>query len=163
VELGRRVQTYSLAVAWGVSFHYSWWVARLLFTDYASISRSAGDEKDPVTKAQLVTKLQKARDRRYIAAGQVDLLTAFFAVKKGDDVRPVYDGSVSGLNKSIWMPRFVLPTIQSHLRQVEAGTFMCDLDVGEMFLNFILHQSIRPLAGVDLTHYVPDGAARIVW
>jgi hypothetical protein len=40
---------------------------------------------------------------------------------------------------------------------------MCDLDVGEMFLNFILHRSIRPLAGVDLTHCAPDGARRVVW
>jgi hypothetical protein len=56
--------------------------------------------------------------RSYIAGGRVDSLTAFFAVKKGDDdVRPVYDGSISGLNDSIWMPRFVLPTIQTHLRQ----------------------------------------------
>lgn len=116
-----------------------------------------GDEKDPTMKAQLIEKLQKARDRRYIAPGQVESLTAFFGVKKSDtDIRPVYDGSVSGLNDSIWMPRFVLPTIQTHLRQVEAGTFMCDLDVGEMFLNFILCERIRPLAGVDLTHYVPS-------
>jgi hypothetical protein len=102
-----------------------------------------GDEKDPVMKKQLIEKLQKARDRRYIAPGRVISLTAFFGVKKGeDDVRPVYDGSVSGLSDCIWMPRFVLPTIQTHLRQVEAGTFMCDLDVGEMFLNFILHFEI---------------------
>jgi hypothetical protein len=64
-----------------------------------------GDEKDPATKTQLIAKLQKARDWRYIAGGRVDSLTAFFAVKKGDDdVRPVYDGSISGLNDSIWMP-----------------------------------------------------------
>jgi hypothetical protein len=123
-----------------------------------------GDEKDPVMKKQLIEKLQKARDRRYIAPGKVISLTAFFGVKKGeDDVRPVYDGSVSGLNDCIWMPRFVLPTIQTHLRQVEAGTFMCDLDVGEMFLNFILHFEIRSLAGVDLTHYTHEGRTRNVW
>jgi hypothetical protein len=40
---------------------------------------------------------------------------------------------------------------------------MCDLDVGEMFLNFILHRSICPLARVDLTHYVPDGSGRVLW
>lgn len=123
-----------------------------------------GDEKDAGMKAQLVEKLQKARDRRYIAPGRVVSLTAFFGVKKGeDDVRPVYDGSVSGLNDCIWVPRFVLPTIQSHLRQVEAGTYMCDLDVGEMFLNFILHVDIRSLAGVDLTHYTKEGKEGVVW
>jgi hypothetical protein len=122
------------------------------------------DEKDPTMKAQLVEKLQKARDRGYIAPGTVLSLTSFFGVKKGeDDVRPVYDGSISGLNDAIWMPRFVLPTIQTHLRQVEVGTYMCDLDVGEMFLNFILHADIRALAGVDLTHYAPEGTGETIW
>jgi hypothetical protein len=60
-------------------------------------------------KRQLMKKLQKARDRRYISTGKVVSLTSFFGVKKSDDdVRPVYDRSVSGLNDSIWMPRFVL-------------------------------------------------------
>jgi hypothetical protein len=122
------------------------------------------NEKDPILKQQLVEKLQKAQDRRYISSGKVISLTAFFGVKKGeDDVRPVYDGSVSGLNESIWMPSFVLPTIQSHLRQVEAGTYMCDLDVGEMFLNFILHKEIRSMAGVDLTHYFPQPGGGTLW
>jgi hypothetical protein len=33
---------------------------------------------------------------------------------------------------------------------------MCDLDVGEMFLNFILHKDLRPLTGVDLTLFAPE-------
>jgi hypothetical protein len=61
------------------------------------------------------------------------------------------------------MPCFVLPTIQMHLRQVEAGTFMCDLDVGEVFLHFILHTDIWSLAGVDLTHYTKEGKLGVVW
>jgi hypothetical protein len=40
------------------------------------------DEKDPVMKAQLIEKLNKARDRRYIAPGKVDSLTSFFGVKE---------------------------------------------------------------------------------
>jgi hypothetical protein len=44
-----------------------------------------GDEKDVGMKAQLVEKLQKARDQRYIAPGRVVSLTAFFGVKKGED------------------------------------------------------------------------------
>jgi hypothetical protein len=126
--------------------------------------RPQGDEKDPTVKAQLIEKLQKVRDRRYIAPGRVSSLTAFFGVKKSDDdIRPVYDGSVSGLNDVVWMPRFVLPTIQTHLRQVEAGTFMCDLDVGEMFLNFVLHEELRPLTGVDLTFYAPEANGNLLW
>jgi hypothetical protein len=82
-----------------------------------------------------------------------------FSVQKGeDDIRVVYDGSVSGLNEVLWVPRFVLPTLRTHLRAVENGTFMADVDIGEMFLNFILHEGVRPYAGVDLTHYFPDGS-----
>jgi hypothetical protein len=57
---------------------------------------------DPVTKAKVVEKLQKVRMRRYIAPGYVVSLTAFFQVPKGkNDIRMVYDGTVSGLNDSI--------------------------------------------------------------
>jgi hypothetical protein len=65
----------------------------------------------------------------------------------------VYDASVSGLNDSIWIPPFPLPTLKTHLRAVEEGTFMADLDIGEMFLNFVLHSELRALCGVDLTQY----------
>jgi hypothetical protein len=30
---------------------------------------------------------------------------------------------------------------------------MANVDIGEMFLNFILHRELQSLAGVDLTHY----------
>jgi hypothetical protein len=30
---------------------------------------------------------------------------------------------------------------------------MSDVDVGDCFLNFMLHPTLRELAGVDLTHY----------
>ena len=67
-------------------------------------------------------------------------LTAFFEVEKGeDDIRLVYDGSISGLNLSIWVPHFFLPTIRTHLRAVDESTYMADVDIGEMFLNFVLH------------------------
>jgi hypothetical protein len=36
---------------------------------------------------------------------------------------------------------------------VEEGTFMADLDIGEMFLNIVLHSDLRSLCGVDLTLY----------
>jgi hypothetical protein len=92
-------------------------------------------------------------------------LTAFFEVEKGDDdIRLVYDGSVIGLNLSIWVPRFFLPTIQTHLRAVDKNTYMADVDIGEMFLNFILHRELQSLAGVDLTNYFPmDDKGSKVW
>jgi hypothetical protein len=34
---------------------------------------------------------------------------------------------VSGHNDAMWMPRFVLPSLDMHLRSVEAGTFLVDI------------------------------------
>ena len=39
---------------------------------------------------------------------------------------------------------------------VVEGSYMGYLDVGEMFLNFILHLGIRQYCGVDLTNYFPE-------
>jgi len=40
---------------------------------------------------------------------------------------------------------------------------MADVDVGECFLNFMLHKSVRPLTGVDLTCYFSDPDGSPVW
>jgi hypothetical protein len=102
--------------------------------------------------AAIGKKLNQVRHRGYIQPGSVVSLTAFFPVPKKDDIRIVYDGSVSGLNSSLWCPSFWLPTADSALRLVSYYSFMVDLDLGEFFLNFPLHESMRPYAGVDLTH-----------
>ena len=76
-------------------------------------------------------------------------LTTFFAVPKGAlDIWMVYDGTVLGLNDALWIPWFTLPTVESHLQIVEPGTFMADVDSGEMFLNFFLDKHVRKYAGV---------------
>lgn len=102
----------------------------------------------------MVKKLAKVRERRYVEPGEVTSLTSFFAVPKGtEDIRMVYDGTKSGLNENIWVPRFPLPTIDTHLRAVDSSTFMSDMDIGEMFLNFVLHESMQALCGVDLSAF----------
>jgi hypothetical protein len=50
----------------------------------------------------------------------------------------------------------VLPNTNSHLRTVEPGIFMSDVDIAEMFLNFFLDWHLRKHAGVDLTIYFTD-------
>jgi hypothetical protein len=61
-------------------------------------------------------KLATVRNRRYIIPGTVRSLTSLFSVPKGDtDIRLVYDGTKSGLNKAVWAPWFPLPTIEAHL------------------------------------------------
>jgi hypothetical protein len=66
----------------------------------------------------------------------------------------VYDSTKSGLNVSLWPPWFPLPTIEMHLRSIVPGLYMGDIDIGDMFLNFMLHKSIQPAAGVDLTPFL---------
>jgi hypothetical protein len=41
---------------------------------------------------------------------------------------------------------------------------MADVNIGKMFLNFILHWVVQTLARVDLTHYFPkDDKGSKVW
>ena len=115
-------------------------------------------ERDKESKRLMEEKLQKVVDRGYLDNDQVVVsLTSFFSVPKGDsDIRMVYDGTKCGLNGSVWVPRFYMPTLTSHLRTVVEGTYMCDVDIGEMFLNFMLHPTLRTLCGVDLHNYQVD-------
>jgi hypothetical protein len=63
----------------------------------------------------------------------------------------VYDGTKLGLNENIWVPQFPFPMINTHLRAVDGSTFVSNMDIGEMFLNFVLHESMEVfLCGVDL-------------
>lgn len=91
--------------------------------------------------------------RDYIETGDVDSLTHFFLVPKakGTDVRMVYNGMSSGLNGALWAPYFFLPTMSTQLWALKEGTYMGDMDIGEMFLNFMLHESLRAVCGVDVT------------
>lgn len=116
---------------------------------------------------KVVEKLCNAREKGYIDMGLVYSLISFFEVPKGlTDIRMVYDGTKSGLNEVLWAPWFPLPTIESLLRSVEPGTWMADNDVGEMFLNFVLHESVQALCGVDLSKYFPEeipSGTKVLW
>jgi hypothetical protein len=35
------------------------------------------------------------------------------------------------------------------------GTYMADIDIGELLLNFVMHKCMQPYAGVDFTLYFP--------
>jgi hypothetical protein len=88
----------------------------------------------------IISKLKNIREKGYILPGKVTSLTGYFAVPKGlSDVLMVHDASCSGLNKSLWSPNFGLPTVDTLLRGIDLSTWMGDIDVGEMFLNFCLH------------------------
>lgn len=123
-------------------------------------------EKDPRVWSAMRKKLQAVREKGYLKPGTVKSLTSFFAVPKGEnDIRMVYDGTKSGLNGVLWAPWFPLPTIDHHLRAVLPGYWMGDIDIGEMFLNFMLHERVQPYCGVDLTTMYPEEveAAQVCW
>lgn len=118
-------------------------------------------EKDPDNVIRVRSKLTVVRDRGYISPGQVKSLTGFFSVKKGEtDIRMVYDASKSGLNKVLWAPNFGLPTVNVLTRAVDEGSWMGDLDIGEMFLNFCLDPNLQEFCGVDLRPYFSEEVAR---
>ena len=99
-------------------------------------------------------KIDDVRCKGYIAKEPLEVksVTSFFDVPKGsDNIRMVYNATSLGLNAAVWSPWFSLPTVETHLRAVDAGTYIGDCDIGEMFLNFMLDINIRPYAGVDLT------------
>lgn len=126
-----------------------------------SNKRPQDKERDPEIAAKVKRKIDKVRRRGYMKPGQIASLMSFFSVPKGqDDIRVVYNGTSSGLNDACWVPRFVLPTIETHLRQTGPGSWMGDADIGEMFLNFPLHRLMQLLCGVDLTQYGEKGAEK---
>jgi hypothetical protein len=127
-------------------------------------------ETNQALQENIKKKLESVRTKGYISPGPVISLTLYFAVPKEDsDIRIVYDGTKSGLNGSLWAPWFPLPTIETHLPTVDVGSYMGDIDIGEMFLNFMLHPRLRPYAGVDLTPYFGNqiatsgGTTSVIW
>jgi hypothetical protein len=116
-------------------------------------------ERDAVLRDQVRDKLEGVRKRKYIDKGSVKSLTSYFGVPKGDrDIRMVYDATRSRLNDSLWAPGFGLPIVDSLTRGIDEQTWMGDLDIGEMFLNFCLHPELQPYAGVDLRPFGSGGA-----
>jgi hypothetical protein len=106
---------------------------------------------------EMKKKLNKVRRRGYVKPGQVKSLIRFFAVPKGDkDIQMVYDGTASGFNASVWVPNFGLPTVETLLRATSPDTWMVDLDIGDMFLNFMLDENTREMVSVDLTPFFPE-------
>lgn len=120
-----------------------------------SIMNPQPDFPDPAVRERVKSKVDKVIRRRYMAklttGVNIKSLIKYFAVPKGvDDVRIVYDGTASGLNESVWAPSFWLPTIDSLIRALDSDAWMSDRDIGDMFLNFKLHESAWPFAGVDI-------------
>jgi hypothetical protein len=105
-------------------------------------------------RAKVKEKIFKVVKRRYLLTSgiKVKSLIKYFAVPKGeDDICLVYDATANKLNNCVWVPTFWLPTIDSLVRALDKDSWMTDRDVGDMFLNFQLHESVKPFTGVNLS------------
>lgn len=104
----------------------------------------------------VASKLDTMVKRDYLEPGHVTNTVHYFAVPKGDsDVRVVFDGTSSGLNATLWAPNFFLPSARSAAMSMGFGTWMADMDFGEMFHNFHMDPRIRPFSGVELGSLAP--------
>ena len=110
-------------------------------------------------------KLATVREKGYIQPGHVESLTGYFAVPKGtSDIRMVYDATRSGLNAALWTPSFALPTADDLTDLISSDSWLMDLDMGEMFLNFPLGKNLRAHCGVDLRPYLgTPGQKETLW
>jgi hypothetical protein len=112
----------------------------------------------------VLAKLQNVQSKGYIAPGEVNSLTSYFAVPKGDDdIRMVYDASASGLNAGLWVPTFALPSAESLTDSMTSTSWMGDLDMEEQFLNFPLHPDLQCFFGIDLHPYLSPGGTHTNW
>ena len=121
--------------------------------DLPKFTRPQQAPRTPEDRVKCWQKLFKVRERRYIDSGPVTSLMHMFYVPKGKkDIRMVYNGTASGINDCLFAPHFSLPTVAHVLRALDPGFYQADLDIGEMFLNFMLGEELRPYSGVDVTH-----------
>ena len=84
----------------------------------------------------------------------LSLIHYFYVLKGKDDIQMDYNGTSCGLNDVLRAPHFGLPFVKHTIRSLMLGYLQCDMDIdiGEMFLNFMLHDDLRALSGVDLKH-----------
>jgi len=98
-------------------------------------------------------KLRKFVKRRYIrpTPGVTPRVSVvYFPVKKGaDDIRVVWSETEVGVNDAVFAPTFFLPTCGTVTRRMPNNAWMGDFDVGEMFHNYMLHQSDWSTHGVN--------------
>ena len=109
---------------------------------------------------KLLKKFVKFIKRGYFIFPSLKTINGFidyFYVSKGaDGIRTVFNGTNCGLTDSLCYPNFWLPTANILLRSTAFNSKFVDVDFGEMFHNFPLHESLIPYSGVDLTPFRKD-------
>ena len=99
-------------------------------------------------------KIKRLVQANYLIPGVIKWDIRCFGVPKGDnDIRLVYDGARSGVNKVVYIPTFFVPTSLSLCRILMLNAHQMDEDVGEMFVNYPMLASFRRYCGVKLTRF----------
>ena len=120
--------------------------------------------RDKTILRRITEKIQKVYLRGCITVGLVISLTSFFHVPNGEDnIRMVYDATACGLNDALWAPGFWMLTIMNVLDCATAESWFGDVDVAEMFLNYLLDVDVRPYAGIDVSGLNEDGSSGQRW
>lgn len=100
----------------------------------------------------VASKVDGMLHRRYLEEGFMRSNVNYFTVPKGEeDVRVVFDGTSSGLNKALWAPKLFLPSARAAALLITFSTWLADLDFGEMFHTFFMANRIRKFSGVDVS------------
>ena len=111
----------------------------------------------PNDKSLIWAKLLKYLKKGYLFLDTEESITNvidYFAVKKGvDDIRVVYNGASCGINAATWCSNFWLPTSTTLTRLLSYDYKVVDVDIGEMFPNFPIHDSLKNVVGIDLSPF----------
>jgi hypothetical protein len=75
--------------------------------------RSQPKEPDKIKRGVIAKKHKVIRAKGYVVAGKIESCVSYFDVPKAiTDRRMVYDRTASGLNDTLWVPRFTLQQLK---------------------------------------------------
>lgn len=118
-------------------------VARYLATVYITKRNKKRLIKDNDGSSAVVEKVNKVRRLLYVYPGKrMSQIDVFWVPNGSTHIRLLYNDTHCRLTEVLYAPWFVLPGVRSHLRSVEAGAFLCDIDIEDKFYNFMLSSSL---------------------
>ena len=98
--------------------------------------------------------MEKAPQRNYIEPGKVNILNHFFLVHNTTSyyIMMVYYGTSRKINDIPWSNHFSLTNCFTKTRKIQEVNCMYDIEIGDILMNFIIHEYLIKFYGVDVTH-----------
>ena len=104
-----------------------------------------------------IEKLGRLISSGYVKNGYVHWDVNLFDVPKWEeDIGLVFDGTSRGVNQVVWAPFLFLPNSKALDKLTHTNTYHMDMDIGEMFHNYPLHEGIQVFCGVNLSAFNKD-------